>query len=271
MQPRNWVDLFKLFTTFNYMNKKKGNIQKVEENKVNNKKHIDIVKTALEIEKMALHYYRKLAKIAETAELEEFWRYMSVEEAGHLTFWRELLNSPEKIEPIFNRPEKIAEELSAVLDNITQVQTDNIENESMGSKFLTAFKMEFFMLHPAFEAMFMLMGTWVKRISSYERHIEELIKKSVQFGSSTPETELLSQLMFQLIKSNRLAAERLSDIHALRGLLPICMHCKKIYESQDTWTGLETYIEQHSHAQFTHGLCPVCAVKYYGEYFDDES
>ncbi len=57
-----------------------------------------------------------------------------------------------------------------------------------------------------------------------------------------------------------------TEITTLRGLLPICASCKKIRDDQGYWTGIETYISQHSGAEFSHGLCPECADKLYGEY-----
>jgi len=49
----------------------------------------------------------------------------------------------------------------------------------------------------------------------------------------------------------------------LQGLLPICMHCKKIRDDQGIWTQMETYISTHSNAEFSHGLCSECATKFY--------
>jgi len=54
------------------------------------------------------------------------------------------------------------------------------------------------------------------------------------------------------------------EIKGLRGLLPICMHCKKIRNDDGYWTQLELYISSHSDADFTHGLCPACAKERYG-------
>ncbi len=54
------------------------------------------------------------------------------------------------------------------------------------------------------------------------------------------------------------------EIKTLRGFLPICASCKKIRDDQGYWTQIETYISEHSDAEFSHGLCPDCAVKLYG-------
>ena len=48
----------------------------------------------------------------------------------------------------------------------------------------------------------------------------------------------------------------------LRGLLPICASCKKIRDDKGYWKQLEEYMEQHSEAHFTHGMCTECMAKW---------
>ncbi len=48
----------------------------------------------------------------------------------------------------------------------------------------------------------------------------------------------------------------------LHGLLPICAWCKKIRDDQGYWKQLEDYMEQHSEAHFTHGMCAECAANF---------
>ena len=57
----------------------------------------------------------------------------------------------------------------------------------------------------------------------------------------------------------RQAAERaLAEVTRLQGMLPICSYCKKIRNDQNSWEQLERYISEHSHATFSHGICPDC-------------
>lgn len=57
----------------------------------------------------------------------------------------------------------------------------------------------------------------------------------------------------------RQAAERaLAEVTRLQGMLPICSYCKKIRNDQNSWEQMETYISEHSHATFSHGICPDC-------------
>lgn len=56
-----------------------------------------------------------------------------------------------------------------------------------------------------------------------------------------------------------------SKIKILRGFLPICANCKKIRDDKGYWNKIESYIRNHSEAQFTHGICPDCARELYPE------
>lgn len=53
----------------------------------------------------------------------------------------------------------------------------------------------------------------------------------------------------------------LASIKTLRGLIPICAWCKKIRDDSGYWKKVETYIEEHSDASFTAGICPGCLKK----------
>lgn len=57
--------------------------------------------------------------------------------------------------------------------------------------------------------------------------------------------------------------EALKKVKTLSGLLPICSFCKKIRDDQGYWRQIESYIRDHSEAEFTHSLCQECAKKHY--------
>ncbi len=63
----------------------------------------------------------------------------------------------------------------------------------------------------------------------------------------------------------------LKEIKQLGGLLPICMHCKKIRDDKGYWNQIETYIHDHSEATFSHGICEECLEKQHPDMdiFDD--
>jgi hypothetical protein len=47
-------------------------------------------------------------------------------------------------------------------------------------------------------------------------------------------------------------------LRVLRGRIPICASCKRVRDAEGLWNRLEAYLEAHSHAEFTHGLCDPC-------------
>lgn len=57
-------------------------------------------------------------------------------------------------------------------------------------------------------------------------------------------------------------AHALAEVKTLRGFLPICAYCRKVRDDDGYWEGLEAYVQKHSGATFSHGLCPSCADRF---------
>jgi DNA-binding response OmpR family regulator len=73
---------------------------------------------------------------------------------------------------------------------------------------------------------------------------------------------------------DRLIAElqaALAKVKTLSGLLPICANCKKIRDDKGYWEHVEVYVMQHSHADFSHSICPDCMQKLYGDIPEKET
>jgi len=69
-------------------------------------------------------------------------------------------------------------------------------------------------------------------------------------------------------EQNKLVAElqkALLEVKTLRGIIPICMHCKGIRNDKGYWQKLEQYITKHSDAKFSHGICEKCLQEHYPE------
>jgi DNA-binding NarL/FixJ family response regulator len=107
---------------------------------------------------------------------------------------------------------------------------------------------------------------------------EELGVKAVQTGAQ--DYLVKGQVNLDgLVRSLRYAIERkqmvlqlqetLSQVKILKGLLPICAHCKAIRDGQGDWRQLESYISEHSEAKFSHGLCPSCMKELYPECYKE--
>jgi HAMP domain-containing protein len=55
-------------------------------------------------------------------------------------------------------------------------------------------------------------------------------------------------------------------IQTLEGLIPICSYCKKIRDDAGFWQKVDRYIQDRTHAQFSHGICPECAKEHFSEF-----
>lgn len=78
----------------------------------------------------------------------------------------------------------------------------------------------------------------------------------------------------ELIREKTASLEKaLSEIKTLKGIVPICMHCKQIRDDKGYWTQLENYITEYTEAVLSHGVCEKCLKEFYPEYlkaFDPE-
>jgi hypothetical protein len=59
--------------------------------------------------------------------------------------------------------------------------------------------------------------------------------------------------------------QAVKEIKTLRGILPLCCHCKKIRDDKGYWKKVDDYIRHHTEAEISHGVCPECLKEYYPE------
>ncbi len=57
----------------------------------------------------------------------------------------------------------------------------------------------------------------------------------------------------------------LGSIKTLRGLIPMCAWCKKIRDDKGYWEQVESFVAQHTEAEFTHSICPECQTRVHPE------
>ncbi|MEJ2157901.1 MAG: response regulator [Desulfobacteraceae bacterium] len=86
----------------------------------------------------------------------------------------------------------------------------------------------------------------------------------------------LADINDQLNQANAELQIALKEIKTLEGILPVCTHCKRIRvqgmnpEDPESWVKMETYISSRTEAEFSHGICPVCVMKLYPDYYNDQ-
>lgn len=91
----------------------------------------------------------------------------------------------------------------------------------------------------------------------------ELAAIALQNSRHLDQRDMAEKQNADLIRELRQA---LANVKQLSGLLPICSHCKKIRDDKGYWNQIEVYIDQHSEAKFSHGICQDCAQKYYPDF-----
>jgi PAS domain S-box-containing protein len=100
----------------------------------------------------------------------------------------------------------------------------------------------------------------------------ELSRMNEQLRHDIAERKRIQQGSERLILELQEAVAR---IRTLSGLLPMCAWCKKIRDDKGYWKKVEMYIQEHSDASFTHGICPDCLKKNdpvtYSELFEKEN
>ena len=74
---------------------------------------------------------------------------------------------------------------------------------------------------------------------------------------------LRERYLRQLLAEKEALQKAVGEIHLLRGMVPICASCKKIRDDKGFWTQIEAYMESRSAIEFSHGICPECAAKFY--------
>ena len=83
-----------------------------------------------------------------------------------------------------------------------------------------------------------------------------------------------SKIRFLLAKERKASQDlrdALNQVKMLSGLIPICANCKKIRDDKGYWNQIESYIRDHSEAEFSHGICPECMKKLYGVVLEEDT
>jgi len=175
----------------------------------------DIVKLCLALDQKSSNIYTRLSSLAEIDDLKRFWKEMSEEELTHVEFWKRLVEMAENhmMPQVFDNPEETKSELEAI-DNKVNTLWKQFENRvTISDAFILAYRMEFYLLHPALATLFHYMkgiGTKANPEDTYESHIEKFIDTFRQYGEVTPELELLGETLQSLWKKNRDLARKSS-------------------------------------------------------------
>jgi len=106
------------------------------------------------------------------------------------------------------------------------------------------------------------------RIRYHTRAHLNRIQREEAFAALRESQHELLRKNTELSFMNEHLSKALAEVKELRGMLPICCHCKKIRDDQNYWLQIDAYLAEHTDATFSHSLCPECyenAVKDWNE------
>ena len=184
---------------------------------------LQIVSRCLEIDETACRAYEELAATSANAELSEFWQAMSREEREHISFWRRLQEQTSfaGAPQVFEDGEAIASELAQLVPKAQALLARCRETATISDAFLLAYRLEFYLLHSAFETLFHFCRQLLAEPcpeDTYENHIDRFINTLAEHGEVSLELELLGETLQRLWRENRKLAERATR-DPLTGLL----------------------------------------------------
>jgi hypothetical protein len=92
-------------------------------------------------------------------------------------------------------------------------------------------------------------------VRAYQKRLDHLLAEEMHLREEGQRQQT------ELEAKNQELEQALGEVKQLSGLLPICAWCQKVRDDQGYWSQIESYIQQHSDAQFSHSICPDCAKK----------
>jgi PAS domain S-box-containing protein len=99
---------------------------------------------------------------------------------------------------------------------------------------------------------------WVNLTVTAIRGQEGKVLYALGMVENISRRKLAEQERERLVRDLQQALDKAKMLH---GLLPMCAWCKKIRNDKGYWQKVETYVQEHSDASFTHGICPECLNK----------
>lgn len=119
---------------------------------------------------------------------------------------------------------------------------------------------------PPYIIMLTIKGEKADIIAGLNAGANDYLPKPFDFGELRARVEVGRRMveMQDTLGSKIVELQKASaQIKTLRGIIPICASCKKIRDDKGYWNQVEVYVRDHTEADFSHGMCPECAIKLY--------
>lgn len=183
---------------------------------------LEIVTLCRDIDILANQAYTGLAETSE-GELEVFWRSMAEEEAEHIGFWGRVIGLVELgfVPQVFDAPHSTIRELRELKQRAEEMVQSVGDKLDLRRAFLTAYRMEFYLLHPAFEVLFHYMRTVSNEANpeeAYTSHIARFIEAFRAHAEESEEMALVGETLSRLWSENR-RLSRMAMADDLTGIL----------------------------------------------------
>ena len=188
-------------------------------------------------------------------------RYRTLAEVAHDMIF--IINRDDTIEYVntsaaglfHQRPEEIIGEKRSLLfsQEISEGQTrslQNVFNTGMSS---------YVESYTEYSGQRIWMGTWLVPLRYEKNQVTAVLGVARDISNQRWLEEDKQKLLHKL-------QEALAQVKTLSGLLPICSVCKRIRDDNGYWQQVEGYIQKHTDATFTHGVCPECFPKLYPDF-----
>ncbi len=121
----------------------------------------------------------------------------------------------------------------------------------------------------AYSALCMYLDMEEARMVIRRSETTSKLRIAMEVKASKREKEIIAKKNEELTERNNQLIEALAEVKILSGMLPICGSCKRIRDDEGYWQQIESYISNHSDAEFSHGLCSDCLEKLYPEIAGD--
>lgn len=182
-----------------------------------------VIETCLVLDRFSANMYQEFSSVFQQPDLARVWKSLAIEEGNHVKFWEQLLEMAMQgdMPELFEDAGTTLSELDAVRLKGVSLMARFQENPTIENAFLTACRMEFYLLHPALADLFVFARSFSEKFilaDTYNIHIQRFIAAFRKHGSGTAEMDMMSESMERLWRQNRVLS-RLGTLDELTGVL----------------------------------------------------
>lgn len=207
-----------------------------------------VIDQCLQLDTHAIRLYRHLAEHAESQDLKKFWLSIAEQNETYRHYWERLQDWSAKgmLDNLFDTPQSILNELTALQEKVNHLANHCGQVHQKEKAFAVAFKLEFYLLHPAIETLGQYVATFNGTLPAdvvYERFVGRLFEALQQHDLGTLELELVGEVIYRLWEENRRMAllsnyDELTGVFNRRGLFNAIHHLAHLSQRNNNVVGM---------------------------------